>query len=1586
MVQFANQDIPDPLDDQSNNYIKPRLIAKSTCNSINTINLKETRGLLSCASYGTILTGSKEVSALFLADSGSGLGFISLPFVKLHKLPQVGNWTGLIETLQGDMHGTFPLYQTQILDNLSQVSSAKLIGVESIGYKDAIPNVIFNDMCKQFKLDQNLVMNCNGPYDILLGIDNVLLHPDKNLQLRCSKYSEAVVMSTPLAESFFFMGAIGAPLAEGKTRTSAFYAGARGESNSKEVNAVSPLWNLLNKTSQKVGAFKCFLSNIFTSRVDSDAQVPDLTPGPSNWAELAAIPGESNEVYSNLNEPDAPLLKTSTSEQLNPCHMRLCSSHKALLKSRDHTKCMVAFQTRRSAATIDMELASPPPALACQPCQLQIASCPTCRYMNSNMSIKEMQELTLMRNAIVVTDLPDGTKSVMVSYLQKTDPHKIFCPTNSNHAAAAASSKRLRNNLIKIGQLHNFHAQMQKTLDDGHARACNSDPSTDCPSNFILLNFQMKDSKSQPIRPVSNSSFANKSGRSLNSETISGPSWLGSGLECVLNFRYGTYGYCADISRFYRSVKTCEITNALRKYYWFSDPDDPSSLTTYQFIVANYGDAPISLYCEIIVQDIIANNCKTPELTYAAKHNRLVDDVVSSANSLETVLAIKQDMVATFSSYNFNVKHFLHTSQKFEDDVDQSTSVLGMNWDIARDSITCKTVIFPKAKKRGKHVSDPLSKESIQTLCIDREFLARASGVLFDYAGVMLGPIQAAVRVAYSKVCSLTREWNVPCHVLDPVLDNNIRNLLLTLTDLPNDIQPFPRCLTLPNHTPEKLVICGDASESGLGFCYYIISKSNKGTSISNICLARTSVHKLTVAMAELDSLVRAVKMIPEYLKMVPQLTKLPRLAIIICTDSLAMASALNPSKPQKDVRPRNACISIHRVLTEIVQQHPTITVSMTHTEGTKNPSDSLTRLTSDPVSLVNEAKYRHGMPKWSQQDWPPEQAIFLLFRHGKPTRFTKPIAEQALTATISPDEHAVSHTDCHRTATKLVNPEAELITPGRDMLKTLDDKIYKRLLSNCSNIYKVIGAIATMLEKLGMSTNSNLHGRPRHFLEELALKIILRTHQRIYGPPKNIKLTRPWVDNDGLVRVTTRLDAEAGVILDTSTTPIIINHADTRLVELLILQSHLCPSGNLSKIHIGSRLTTANMRKLGYWLPRQTELVNKFIANCKVCNFVNKNPQSPELGSPRWVKMLRSNHIIWRFISCDEIGPFIKKTHPNSRTTVKYWILCLLDVCTSAVNYEVMEDRSRSSVHKALFNHVQTYGMPSHCWTDAGTSIAPDPSSSDYRKYFEKSMSITQYLPGHQVLSQVERYIQMGKKILKTVLLQRDRLSMPNLSYTDVRVLLNATKGVLNSKPLFRDDATDIIITPNHLIHPYFVVEKGSELASTLDKAEEYSKSTILLKSLEPFTQSLAKLSSALELKNHYFTSMLKTLFVSDNRKILQAGKKTSFKAQDIVLVFKTVDYNLGVITTPGDQCSEVLTSSSTPPKVVKVHNSKLVLLYRHHKPGNDQPSDGNADNQPSTSCRVSKPISKHNHHSMILAPLGNFGEPGRFSFPLNF
>ena len=53
---------------------------------------------------------------------------------------------------------------------------------------------------------------------------------------------------------------------------------------------------------------------------------------------------------------------------------------------------------------------------------------------------------------------------------------------------------------------------------------------------------------------------------------------------------------------------------------------------------------------------------------------------------------------------------------------------------------------------------------------------------------------------------------------------------------------------------------------------------------------------------------------------------------------------------------------------------------------------------------------------------------------------------------------------------------------------------------------------------------------------------------------------------------------------------------------------------------------------------------------------------------------------MLWKFISIDDQGPYLRRTHPGSRAFVKFWILTICDLVVGCVNFELMEKRDRQS------------------------------------------------------------------------------------------------------------------------------------------------------------------------------------------------------------------------------------------------------------------------------------------------------------------
>ena len=192
----------------------PRLICNKssshqdiTCN----INLDKTRAFLSSACLVLALSLGAQVSILAMLDSGSGMGFITPPTVKLLNLQPAKPWTGEINTLNQAQLGTWETYIIPLLDIFSNVHYVRLICTPAIGFKDLVPPRIFRDICHSFSLSPDTVHNTQGEFQILLGVDSFLLHGDRS-RIRSRKFPDVCLMSTILSQKQYLVGSIGAQL------------------------------------------------------------------------------------------------------------------------------------------------------------------------------------------------------------------------------------------------------------------------------------------------------------------------------------------------------------------------------------------------------------------------------------------------------------------------------------------------------------------------------------------------------------------------------------------------------------------------------------------------------------------------------------------------------------------------------------------------------------------------------------------------------------------------------------------------------------------------------------------------------------------------------------------------------------------------------------------------------------------------------------------------------------------------------------------------------------------------------------------------------------------------------------------------------------------------------------------------------------------------------------------------------------------------------------------------------------------------------------------------------------------------------
>ena len=119
---------------------------------------------------------------------------------------------------------------------------------------------------------------------------------------------------------------------------------------------------------------------------------------------------------------------------------------------------------KMSPALVSVEDSSGVSNLACRSCAKAMASCKRCAYLNSSLSIQDLEELEILTKSISVIDTDEG-KRIMVKYPLKDKALQYFSWQNTNREAARINAIKLRERLIKNKVLESYHEEMMKSLE-----------------------------------------------------------------------------------------------------------------------------------------------------------------------------------------------------------------------------------------------------------------------------------------------------------------------------------------------------------------------------------------------------------------------------------------------------------------------------------------------------------------------------------------------------------------------------------------------------------------------------------------------------------------------------------------------------------------------------------------------------------------------------------------------------------------------------------------------------------------------------------------------------------------------------------------------------------------------------------------------------------------------------------------------------------------------------------------------------------------------------------------------------------------
>ena len=1501
-----------------------------------------TRMFLSPCTYITVKQPDQNVAVVLgLLDIGAGLNFCLQKTAKTLHLQKLRTWCGTISTVNGDKKGDFDVYLVPVKDISGKTHKIAAVALDFIGHKTPIPDDLFTRLCKTFKVNPNLVQNTSGEIEILIGVESqeLLANPSEihGKIARQEDFPGVQLYNTILSPSYLLVGAVGPTMAD-------------------NVDIVTRMHN--------VTTAQCLLT---------------------------LVPFDNEEGHSAEGHTQVSNVFFQQDHQGNGTQMLQVSTKLPDIVHEDFntTSSMALLNIKKTAATLNHLDAGALPDLCCPACLLMVQKCGSCKMINNEASLRDLEELAIIKANMKKIPDPDNDSKFFIffDYVFKEDPHKLYAAKLSNKSLAKKSAARLRIRLLRENLMDSFQAEMDKSIKNNHFAEVTGELKDKFDAlniaNYINFNYVMKPSSlTQGCRPVSDSTAYHPSG-DLNSKLLAGIQSINNPLHIIWKFLWGPVGWAADYSRAYRSVITGDISNAVRRFFWYKNPADETTLTEYCLVRLNYGDSVSSAALEESIRSYIAPECRHQLASSILSHSRYIDDTLTSFKDHQERILIQDDIVEASSKANFLVKHTLYSGcDPVDEEQTPYTNVLAMRWFFGPDKLVSNTTFNTFPRKRGLATGKDLDEEIARTTPLTKTILCRLAGQSFSYTQAQLLPVTMCLRIAFSKVSTLTEEWHEDISDRDPEFTQLVRKMLESLTDVRNKMIPVQRAVCPEGYKPWRICVSSDGSSEAAAAIIHVLVTNGEDVRSTGV-VARGKVVKDTVPNAELSGATIGTNMLKEFISVIPELQD-QDIEIIFLTDSLCLCSSLNPAKLYKSVKVRNACFLIHKTIADLVARYPRVSVKYCHIRGLDNPSDGASKLVANPVAIANSDLWNFGPKFFKDPNWPPEEIVFISADNGSQTIYKPPQAQQHVEDNVNciichnTTDSCGDVSDTTPTSSQLQNnePAEEGTSPSADdgnkdngetpceddytiddeeqdaEFTTLPYEQYCRLIINSSSLMKVVNVVcllirlATFMGKKtrGSTTIASTQDNFSPQEKRAAWRVILRSSQK-YFPPTNISSWFPYTNNNGIVKARTRYrDTETSKDIIQITSPPLISHRDHRLATLIVRHHHIkkiypvAPdSPDVKPIHLPKNITLGNMRNSPYSveLTQVNRVIKTYINNCVQCIKLLSQPLQSALGTPRWLKFLQEQAIPYQIISIDPIGEYWYRQHPDSRgSPVKCWILVISCLITTATQCYIMQGSKKRDIYRALHNHFERFIPARAIYADAGGNVNLHPGDKDWNQLFgREQIDVIRIGTEEFHASFVESKIKILKKLIKSAMDCRKANKLPHMTITMLQDFFDTLCNLINSRPLFCTPDGKFMLSANALTKSWIY----------LDKATTDPRNGTLDTEIDNMEAQLCKLYDNLQTGSKTFLDSLKASLLSDtkNHKRLQEDSLLP-RAGDVVLIARKDGPVLGIVEETTKPYSLVRRKLYGKYVSEKIHARKLHIIHRPYlgldPPGQDK------------------------------------------------
>ena len=1215
----------------------------------------------------------------------------------------------------------------------------------------------------------------------------------------------------------------------------------------------------------------------------------------------------------------------------------------------------------------------------CQQCEKRSLLCKDCRYYNSNLSLAETREMTIMLTKFRNQQIEQNVYQIFTGFMYTLNPHKIFTQQNSNYILALESSKKLRKRLEKISLLNEFHQLILKEEEKGFLKPVSFSTMQNTKTlNFISINYSEKESSSSsPIRVVSNCSFMHKSGHPLNSVIPCGPNLVASAQNILYQLRLSKYAAFSDLSSAYKTIKLEQLEADLLMFCWFSNPSDPQTLQIYQCTSLPFGLSSSACILELSLRNIIAPACKTDVAKQTLLNHRYIDDFVLLHNgSFDQLIYYMNDLKTTLESFSFKIKetHFSPKTLSSKNFSDQTINFLSFKICLKSDMLKPLFFLHPNKKVRGKYSGQRLNKTVIPTLKITKKLISRILGQIFGMLNILIEPLNSILKLYFSQSCRLTQNWNENLDQISTSFTKSFRSFLYQLEDIEYKIDPIKRNLLPENEKIIAIISCSDAGEYQIGVILYLLTKDQNNEIHCNIIDSKSKASNYSIPKNECISIKVAIQFLYNYLKLTGYMFT-DDFKIYLCNDSKVVSFYFNPRQIINNILIKNSVNYFYRILEDLfIENQHLVSVSMIYLNTSILPADVLTKLPAKHIlEILNSSQYRHGPQIFCQANFPAKEDVYFYQERGKFPVFqplyntksskllthvnmisaipkctcteNKPLHVNADSINFAYNPlhcqvHCIDYTCCNSEETS--SSQNIVFTNNVSQMTQLDEiasdtvifdisaNFFDHMIARYSSLLTLLNVLAlckALFYKKKSPTFNILRGY-KTFQSVIFLSLI-KTHQHIFGLPKRLKLI-PVFKDKGVYFTSFRFPFSTMKDHFYVEKIPIFNPEDKIFLKLLISKAHcIFNQATFSQLHCTLFLTKVNIQRGNFaiFAPSINKYISNYIKNCGVCNRINKHPYQVEKSGLRFLHLLKNTEpCLFQYISLDTLPAINIRLSKADKTFRKFSLYIILCLVSGMITTFIQENTSLESTRRVLKDLQIKYGIQiKYILADHGVEYATLKASDSI---FQCPVQINIIDPQNQKMSVVESHIKTAKKLMQSIFVKTNK-SFPNFTFTQFQSTILLIIEILNCRPITRqyvDNDSYVYFSPNMFMRFYSSKKQFSD--------ETFKNFSFLQHFQENFNDLL---SANKEMRNHVFINIKNALYYNSikfsNKYYTKRHRNTKPALLDICLKKSDENFKICRIVQLNNAKNFAQIEIIKRDKVVQegCHISNLSLLYRY-------------------------------------------------------